>query len=242
MRDTSERAIRQMQAIGIVTCPARYRFEAPRQAVLARDNRATITLYTDSGMQDALTGLAGFERIWVLYEFHLNEGWQPFVQPPHQDMPRVGMLATRSPHRPNRIGMSCVKLIAIGGLTLTVANHDLLDRTPVLDIKPYLPYADSFPDVRAGWVAKHAGFDLRSFVHVQLSEYPTDTKRKRVSARGEDRWEIAFRTWRIQFRVTDLQIVVDSISSGYTPEQLADRDDRYGDKHIHREFLAFTAS
>jgi tRNA-Thr(GGU) m(6)t(6)A37 methyltransferase TsaA len=253
-----------MEAIGIIECAARYRYEAPRQGVLAGDNRATVRLFPDRGFEVALDGLAGFERIWLIYEFHLNEGWQPMVQPPRAGMQKVGMFATRSPHRPNRIGMSCVRLLGIDGLVLTVADHDLLDRTPLWDIKPYLPYADAFPAAAGGWIdersavrhetrfspaavakaewiAEHAGLDCVNFANVQLSEDPADGERKRIEAGAcPGSFVIAYRTWRLHYSVQAEPPAVDvaDITSGYSAEELIEgAPDPHGDKSVHRDFV-----
>lgn len=95
--------------------------------------------------------LHGFERIWLIFAFHLSEGWKSMVKPPRGG-PKRGVLATRSPHRPNSIGLSAVELIKVEGRTLHLRGVDLLDGTPVLDIKPYVPYADAFPGAKAGWI------------------------------------------------------------------------------------------
>lgn len=246
--------------IGHVRCAQRYRYEAPRQGVLQADNRATIELIDDQGYEEALTGLHGFERIWVVFEFHLNESWQSLVQPPHEGAERRGVFATRSPHRPNRIGLSCVRLLEIDGLTLHIAGHDLLDATPVLDIKPYVPYADGFPDVAAGWldeiettvwdvrfeeaaaerirwVQENAGLDCENFARVQLSEDPTDGERKRIVA-TDDGYTISYRTWRLDYCVdADAGVVmVTGVRSGYSEGDLASGADVHGDKDVHRAF------
>jgi tRNA (adenine37-N6)-methyltransferase len=113
---------------------------------------ATIELLPGRNFEQALKDLAGFERIWVIAWLHLNENWQPTVIPPRGPKVRRGLFATRSPHRPNPIAISALKLVRIEGLTLHVHGIDLLDGTPVLDIKPYVPYADAFPDAREGWL------------------------------------------------------------------------------------------
>ena len=95
--------------------------------------------------------LAGFERIWLLFAFHRSEGWKAEVRPPRGGGKR-SVLATRSPHRPNAIGLSAVELVAVEAGSLRVRGVDLLDGTPILDIKPYVPYADAFPQARAGWI------------------------------------------------------------------------------------------
>jgi tRNA-Thr(GGU) m(6)t(6)A37 methyltransferase TsaA len=83
---------------------------------------------------------------------HLNRGWNPTVIPPRGPKERRGVLATRAPHRPNSIGLSAIKLVGVKGRVLEIETLDMLDGTPVLDIKPYIPYADSLPDASHGWL------------------------------------------------------------------------------------------
>jgi tRNA-Thr(GGU) m(6)t(6)A37 methyltransferase TsaA len=142
--------------IGILRSPYARRIDAPHQGTVvegtARGDVANATLEL-AGWLDGkvLQDLAGFERIWLIFAFHLSEGWASSVKPPRGG-PKRGVLATRSPHRPNSIGLSAVELVSIEGRTLHLRGVDLLDGTPVLDIKPYIPYADAFPEARAGWI------------------------------------------------------------------------------------------
>ena len=250
--------------IGIVRCAERYRFEAPRQGVFA-ENRGYIKLYPGCGYEEAAADLTGFSRIWVIFLFHLNERWNVKVRPPiSPDGRRIGVLATRSPHRPNRIGMSCVELEEIRGNRIYINNFDMLDATPVLDIKPYIPAADSFPDARTGWLEEadasrfHVEFspefliqndrliqcggpDLQNFCNVQLVYSPLDPARKRLYPQPDGSCEIGCRTWRIRFSVQEecRKVQVWSLRSNYTAEELLpDAVDRYGDLAIHRLFLA----
>ena len=94
----------------------------------------------------ALKDIEGFDRIWLLWWFHRNRTWRPEVLPPRGPSKRRGVFATRSPHRPNPLGLSAVELVAVEGRTLRLRGVDLLDGTPVLDLKPYVPYADAFPE------------------------------------------------------------------------------------------------
>jgi tRNA-Thr(GGU) m(6)t(6)A37 methyltransferase TsaA len=142
--------------IGILTSPYARRIDAPHQGTVvegtASGEVATATLELGGWLDGkVLQDLAGFERIWLIFAFHLSEGWASSVKPPRGG-PKRGVLATRSPHRPNSIGLSAVELVSIEGRTLHLRGVDLLDGTPVLDIKPYIPYADAFPDARAGWI------------------------------------------------------------------------------------------
>ena len=143
--------------IGFVRSPYAKRMDAPHQptVVAGTESGAVVeaTLELAADLPDTvLRDLAGFERIWLVFLFHLSEGWAPLVQPPRGPKGKRGVLATRSPHRPNPIGLSCVELVAVEGRTLRLRGVDLLDGTPVLDIKPYVPYADAFPQARAGWI------------------------------------------------------------------------------------------
>lgn len=141
-----------MQAIGVVHSGYRERFAAPRQPVLDKAQPAEIRLNAGLNLHQALQDLDGFSHIWVIYWMHLNKGWNPTVTPPRGPKIRRGLFATRAPHRPNSIGLSAVRLIRTEGRILYIEGHDMLDGTPVLDIKPYLPYADAIGDATSGWL------------------------------------------------------------------------------------------
>lgn len=144
------------QPIAFVRSPYVRRIDAPHQSTVVAGTEtgsaadAHIELVADFPAA-ALRDLAGFERIWLLFVFHRSEGWNAQVKPPRGG-PRRGVLATRSPHRPNAIGLSAVELLAVEERALRVRGVDLLDGTPILDIKPYVPYADAFPQSCAGWI------------------------------------------------------------------------------------------
>ncbi|MDQ6999848.1 MAG: tRNA (N6-threonylcarbamoyladenosine(37)-N6)-methyltransferase TrmO [Mariprofundus sp.] len=142
-----------MQAIGVVHSNYRERFATPRQPVLGKPQTAQIRLNAGMNFDQALQDLDGFSHIWVIYWMHLNRGWNPTVIPPRGPKIRRGTFATRAPHRPNSIGLSAVCLKRIEGRILHIEGHDMLDGTPVLDIKPYLPYADAIADATSGWLA-----------------------------------------------------------------------------------------
>ncbi len=143
--------------IGVVRSPYARRIDAPHQPTVVEGTEtgraAEATLELDASLPETvLRDLEGFDRIWLVFAFHLSEGWAPLVQPPRGPRRKRGVLATRSPHRPNPIGLSCVELVAVEGRRLRLRGVDLLDGTPVLDVKPYVPYADAFPGARAGWI------------------------------------------------------------------------------------------
>ena len=149
----------QFTPIGTFYGDAVYKYDAPRQGRLFAGHPGRIELNAGQNFEMALRDLEGFERIWVIFQFHENEGWRPTTRPPvpPKGKDRVGTFASRSPYRPNPIGLSCVRLLKIDGLTLYVDEADLLNGTPVLDIKPYIPMADAFSDAKAGWVEEQEG-------------------------------------------------------------------------------------
>jgi tRNA-Thr(GGU) m(6)t(6)A37 methyltransferase TsaA len=139
--------------IGWVRSPYQRRFGTPQQAA-AVDSQSEAQLELDARLipPEALVDLAGVERIWVLAYLHRSGTWGPSVRPPRGPRVRRSLFATRSPDRPNPLGLSAVQLLRVEGTTLHVRGVDLLDGTPILDIKPYVPYADAFPQSRAGWI------------------------------------------------------------------------------------------
>ncbi|MDR9815837.1 MAG: tRNA (N6-threonylcarbamoyladenosine(37)-N6)-methyltransferase TrmO [Candidatus Methanoculleus thermohydrogenotrophicum] len=136
-------------AIGTIHSPFHDLRDMPIQPVGARGIRGTIEL--NPGCAAGLKDLEGFSRVIVLYHFHRTDGYSLEVVPFLDKTPH-GVFATRAPRRPNAIGISMLKLIAVDGATLTVEDVDILDGTPVLDIKPYVPAFDAYPDERAGWL------------------------------------------------------------------------------------------
>lgn len=141
------------EPIGWIRSPYRRRFGTPQQASAADSDRdAVIELDTARIPAEAVRDLVGVERIWLLSLLHRSGTWGPLVRPPRGPRARRSLFATRSPDRPNPIGLSAVELTRVEGLKLHVRGVDLLDGTPILDLKPYIPYADSFPASRAGWI------------------------------------------------------------------------------------------
>lgn len=142
--------------IAHVRSPYAQRIDAPHQPTVVAGTETgaaaeAVVEFVADFPAAAYRDLAGFERIWLLFAFHRSEGWKAEVRPPRGGGKR-SVLATRSPHRPNAIGLSAVELLAVEAGALRVRGVDLLDGTPILDIKPYVPYADAFPQARAGWI------------------------------------------------------------------------------------------
>ena len=141
--------------IGVVHSPYKERHGTPRQSTALNESEPMVSgrIELDSAWipDKALRDLDGFERIWLITHLHLNPRWGALVRPPRGGV-RRGVFATRSPHHPNGLGLSVVLLDRVEGATLYVRGLDLIDGTPVLDIKPYVPYCDAFPESAAGWV------------------------------------------------------------------------------------------
>ncbi|MGA1262604.1 MAG: tRNA (N6-threonylcarbamoyladenosine(37)-N6)-methyltransferase TrmO [Prochlorothrix sp.] len=148
-----------LEPIGVIHSPYKERHGTPRQSQLRsappsyQPAIAQVELFPHRIPPIALQDLDGFDRIWLITWLHLNQSWNPTVKLPRGNRKvSHGTLATRAPHRPNPIGLSATRLLQVEGLTLTVEGIDLLDQTPVLDLKPYIPYCDAFPGARSGYV------------------------------------------------------------------------------------------
>lgn len=148
-----------MDAIAHIRSDFSSKFGIPRQSGLVETLEATVVFEPEFRNPDALRGLEGFSHLWLIWVFDrsIRETWSPTVRPPRLGgNQRLGVFATRSPFRPNPIGLSCVELAGMdvteeSGTVLRVRGADLADGTPILDIKPYLPYADSRPDALGGF-------------------------------------------------------------------------------------------
>lgn len=148
-----------MQIIARIRSDFSQKFGIPRQSGLVPSLEATVVFEPEYRNADALRGLEGFSHLWLLWEFSESVGhpWTPTVRPPRLGgNARMGVFATRSPFRPNPIGLSCVRLKAIRtehalGTVLDITGADLLNGTPIFDIKPYIPYADAHPDAVGGF-------------------------------------------------------------------------------------------
>ena len=250
----------RFEAIGeLVSGGGEYRQQSPRQGALA-EQTGVVELYPGCNYEAALEDLAGTEYIWLVYVFDRNSDWRPKVFPPFGDR-RIGVFATRSPHRPNPIGLSAVKLLKVEGRKLHISGHDLLNGTPILDIKPYLSDADAHVGARLPW-RDRIGFETRKLefsplarrqlallselgapdlfkvAETQLALREADARRQRLGELPDGRRFLAFRTWRLVFEEPDAHTVaIAEIFSGYTAEELAPgAADPYGDKAAHRAY------
>lgn len=150
---------RTMRVIARMHSDFAEKFGIPRQSGLVSALRAAVVFEPEFRNPDALRGIADFSHLWLIWEFSeaVRESWSPTVRPPRLGgNERLGVFATRSPFRPNPIGLSCVRLEEVRqdqahGTILIVSGADLMDGTPIYDIKPYIPYADAHPEARGGF-------------------------------------------------------------------------------------------
>lgn len=208
------------------------KFGLPRQSGLARDLQSVIVFEPEYRAAEALRGLEGFSHLWLVWAFHQaqRDTWSPTVRPPRLGgNTRMGVFATRSPYRPNPIGLTCVALREIRvtpheGTVLVVTGADMMDGTPILDIKPYLPYADSYPEARGGFAQEKQGHCLRvDCPPALLSKVEEEKQPALLEALRQDprpayqhdpdrvygfpygRWEVRFTVREDTLTVTDLQ-------------------------------------
>ena len=155
------------EPIGFIHSGFKEKFGIPRQPGLAKSMQASIELLPEFSSEEIVRGLESCSHIWLIFVFNacVDQGWKPTVRPPRLGgNQRVGVLATRSPFRPNPIGLSAVKLDEIrcknGAVQLIVSGADLLDQTPILDIKPYLPYSDRLTEAEYSLAESHQVLDI----------------------------------------------------------------------------------
>ena len=220
-----------MQPIAHIQSPYKEKFGTPRQAGLV-GNRATVVFEPKYRVAEAVRGLEEFDYVWLLWQFHLAERaeWSPTVRPPRLGgNRRMGVFATRSPFRPNPIGLSAVRLLSIEqsqtlGPLLHVEGSDLVDGTPILDIKPYLPYADAHPEARSGFANEAPSPTLTlADPHNLLATLPPADRHALATTLCLDPrphyhtdpsrlYGLAYGPYQVHFRVEENQIIVESIT------------------------------
>ena len=176
----------EMKIIARIRSPFPEKFGVPRQSGLVESLQAQIVFEEEFRKADAVRGLEGFSHIWLIWQFSraVRDSWSPTVRPPRLGgNERMGVFATRSPFRPNAIALSCVKLEKIEmdaqlGPVLHVSGADLMDGTPIFDIKPYLPYCDSHPEAVGGWADAAENRKLQVEFPAQLLEKVPEAQRE----------------------------------------------------------------
>ena len=194
------------------------KFGVPRQSALVPGIEGRIVFTEPYRVREALRGLEGFSHIWLIWGFSANKPakgeWQPTVRPPRLGgNAALGVWATRSPYRPNPLGLSCVELVGIDGLELVVKGADLMDGTPIYDIKPYIAYADSRSNARCGFAAEAPEKRLQVQIPENLPLNPAQREtlaevlaldpRPAYQDDPEKAYGMAFDGWDIRFHVRD---------------------------------------
>ena len=171
------------------------KFGIPRQSGLVRELRSTIVFEPEFRNADALRGIEGFSHLWIIWQFSeaVRTEWSPTVRPPRLGgNTRMGVFATRSPFRPNNLGLSCVTLLGVEeteefGTVVQVGGADLMDGTPIFDIKPYVPYADCQPEAAGGFTDNADDFLLQvDFPEALLSVLPKEKRDAAVQVLSHD--------------------------------------------------------
>lgn len=210
------------------------KFGIPRQSGLVEELTAKIVFTPDYRVPEAVRGLEDFSHIWLIWQFSkaVRENWSPTVRPPRLGgNTRMGVFATRSPFRPNAIGLSCVRLLKVEpntpeGPVLTVAGADLMDGTPILDIKPYIPYADCQPEATGGFTDTAGDFLLKvEFPPELLERVPEDRREALIGVLSHDPrpsyqrnaervYGMEFAGVNVRFRVSEDVLTVVEVNNG----------------------------
>lgn len=171
------------------------KFGIPRQSGLVEELRSMIVFEPEYRSEDALRGIEDFSHLWLIWQFSqaVREGWSPTVRPPRLGgNTRMGVFATRSPFRPNNLGLSCVRLLGKRhtkefGTVLVVGGADLMDGTPIFDIKPYIPYGDCIPQATGGFTDRVGKFLLKvDFPQELLKKLPPDKQAAAIGVLSHD--------------------------------------------------------
>lgn len=220
----------ELRPIGQIQTDFKEKFGIPRQSGLVSELRGCITFFPEYRNPEALRGLEGFSHIWLIWGFSESKrnDWSPTVRPPRLGgNKRMGVFATRSPFRPNGLGLSCVELISIEatsecGTVLWVSGADLMDGTPIYDIKPYVPYADSRPNAKSGFALAAPENKLKVEIPAELADrIPKDKKAALISVLAQDPrpayqkdgrvYTMDFAGKQVSFSVTNTALIVTSI-------------------------------
>lgn len=208
----------ELKPVAFYKGPFGSKFGIPRQSALVEGVEGRIVFTPEYRVREALRGIEGFSHLWLLWGFSANKEakgeWQPTVRPPRLGgNTAMGVWATRSPYRPNPIGLSCVKLLRVEKLELVVGGADLMDGTPIYDIKPYIAYADSIPDAVSGFASEAPRRKLDVFIPEELPLNEAQRKvleevlaldpRPAYQEKPEKEYVMPFEDGEVVFRVAD---------------------------------------
>ena len=208
------------------------KFGIPRQSGLVDSLRATVIFEPEFRNPDTLRGIEGYSHLWLIWQFSeaIRKDWSPTVRPPRLGgNTRMGVFATRSPFRPNSLGLSSVKLLGVEhtveyGTVLHVGGADLMDGTPIFDIKPYIPYGDSHPDATGGFTDTAGEFLLDvDFPEALLALLPEDKREAAIGVLSHDPrpsyqkdadrvYGLSFAGFDIRFTVSENRLQVQEVS------------------------------
>ncbi len=257
--------------IGYVRTAKRFKFDAPNQPRPEDSEVNTIELLPNMQFELALQDLASFDTIWLVWWFHRNVHWRPRVMPPRGPAERRGVFATRAPHRPNPIGLTSVSLLGVHERSLEVGPLDLVDGTPILDIKPYIRTVDAHPTASLGWIesieteaqaappyrielsalaareltwlAEHYGVDFTDRAFRILERDPTPHRTRRVLQIEDNLYRIGCGAWRMYYSIKGALVCICEINKGYSDESLATAGhDEILDREAQIAFAAWKAN
>lgn len=217
----------QLKTIAYMHTDFPAKFGVPRQSGLA-DTKGVIVFEPEYRMEEALRGIEQYSHLWLIWGFSKSqkEKWKPTVRPPRLGgNTRVGVFATRSPFRPNPLGLSCVKLEQVKrekkhGIVLVVSGVDMIDGTPIYDIKPYLPYVDSYPQAAGGFAQEKKEYCLSvDFPEELLAKVSEEKRQALVQVLAQDVrpsyqrdnervYGMGFAGLEIKFKVIDTKLIV----------------------------------
>ena len=207
------------------------KFGIPRQSGLVEELKSTVVFEPEFRDPEALRGIEGFSHLWIIWQFSeaVRQGWSPTVRPPRLGgNTRMGVFATRSPFRPNNLGLSCVKLLGAEqtkehGTVLHVGGADLMDGTPIFDIKPYIPYSDAHPDATGGFTDTAGDFLLEvDFPQTLLELLPEEKQEAAIGVLSHDPrpsykkdsdrvYGLSFGGYDIRFTVKEKKLTVSEV-------------------------------
>lgn len=247
MADSTRRDL-VVSPIGYVRTAKATKYETPSQPDPRSEEVNWIDLLAGCQYEMALEDLDGFSHVWLLFWFDRNEHWRPRVMPPRGPAKRRGVFATRSPHRPNPLGLTSVRLLKVEGLTLSVGPLDLLDGTPILDIKPYLHTVDCHPDSGLGWLEEVVAeeqqpptyqivmskdaqtqidwlraewqIDFTQSAFEKLRRDPTPHRTRRILQVEPGLFRIACGAWRMYYHIERENVIICDIAKGFSDETL----------------------